>query len=200
MTKAEFRASVACLLLVLLCLSGCGEKDAYTPSGAFYAKTAPARGDRGAEEVLSLEAPYKTYAGDGDITVSMTAGLGHLPGLCGDGEDAQETFYVRYRILPLPSGNGQEPAWEKKVAYTDSFYDAKYDSTAQHNRSFLFMPRYGDFYPQYRETVDIVFPADVQEGRLYMELYRVVQGREDRLTAALDVSFERADGVLTLDP
>lgn len=202
MTKSQFSRNPAvlgiCLVVVILCFSGCQGKNEYTPTGAFYVKTSPARGDRGVEEVLSLEAPYKAYDGEGDITVSMTAGLGHLPGQGGYDRDIQDTFYVLYRIIP--GAGDTEPAWEKKVSYTDSFYDTKYDSTVPHNRPFLFVPNYGEFYPQYKENVDIVFPEDIQKGRLYMAVYCVVEGREDHLVARLDVCFERTDGVLNLAP
>ena len=82
--------------------------------------------------------------------------------------------------------------------YKDSWYESKYDSTEQVNRPFLIFPHYGEFYPLYKENVDIVFPADVESGRLHVELYRVVEGYEDHQFAGLDFSFERVDGVLTL--
>ena len=191
-------ALCVCLVLVALCFTGCQEKNEYTPTGEFYIKTSPSRGDGGVVEVISLEAEHKTYEGTGDITVSMTVGLGHLPSRGIHSNDNQETFYVLYKIIKLPSQANKEPVWEKKVEYSDSWYDSKYDSTEQVNRPFLFFPHYGEFYPLYKENVDIIFPADVESGRLYVELYRVVEGYEDHQFAGIDFCFERVDGVLTL--
>ena len=190
--------SLLLVLLLTLSFSGCQEESEYTPAGEFYIKTSPSRGDGGVAEVISLEAEHKTYEDDGDITVSMTVGLGHLPGQGGYGDDVQDTFYVLYKIIASPWQADKEAVWERKVEYTDSWYDYKYDSTEQVNRPFLIFPHYGEFYPLYKENVDIVFPANVESGRLHIELYRVVEGYEDHQFAGLDFSFERVDGVLTL--
>ena len=72
-------ALAICLVLVVLCFAGCQEKNEYTPTGEFYVKTSPSRGDGGVAEVISLEAEHKAYEGYGDITVPMKVGLGHLP-------------------------------------------------------------------------------------------------------------------------
>ena len=192
-------ALCTCLMLIALCIAGCWEENAYTPTGEFYVKTSPSRGDGGVAEVISLEAEKKTYEGDGDITVPMIVGLGHLPGHDEYGDDVQDTFYVLYKIIESPWTADKESAWEKKVEYTDSWYDAKYDSTEQKNRSFLIFPLYGEFYPLYKETVDIVFPADVEKGTFYDELYTVIEGREDHQFAELSFYFKRENGVLILD-
>lgn len=189
-----------CLVLVTLCLAGCQENNEYAPTGGFYIKTSPSRGDGGAAEVISLEAERKTYESDGDLTVPMTVGLGHLPGQGGYGEKFQDTFYVLYKIIESPWQAGKGSAWEKKVEYTDSWYDAKYDSTEQVNRPFLIFPNYGEFYPQYKETVDIVFPAEVEKGTLHAAVYTVIEGQEDHQFAELSFYFKREKGVLTLDP
>ena len=188
------------LVLVMLCFAGCQEKNEYTPSGEFYVKTSPSRGDGGVAEVISLEAEHKTYEGDGDITVPMTVGLGHLPGYDEYGDDVQDTFYVLYKTIESPWTADKESAWEKKVEYEDSWRDSKYDSTEQVNRPFLIIPNYGDFYPLYKEMVDIVFPADVEKGTFYVEIYTVIEGREDQKFAELSFYFERENGVLTLNP
>lgn len=190
--------SLLLVLLLTLSFTGCQEESEYTPAGEFYIKTSPSRGDGGVAEVISLEAKHKSYEGAGDITVPMTVGLGHLPGQGGYGDDVQDTFYVLYKIIASPWQADKEPAWEKKVEYTDSWYDSKYDSTEQVNRPFLFFPHYGEFYPLYKENVDIVFPADVEKGWLHVEVYSVIEGREDHQFAGLDFYFERVDGVLTL--
>ena len=188
-----------CLVLFVLCFTGCREENPYTPTGEFYVKTSPARGDGGVAEVISLEAARKTYEGDGDITVPMTVGFGHLPGFDEYGEDVHDTFYVVYKIVASPWRADKEAVWEKKVEYSDSWGDSKYNSTEQVNRSFLIFPHYGQFYPMYKENVDIVFPADVEKGWLYVEMYYVIEGWEDYRFTGLDVSFERVDGVLALD-
>lgn len=191
-------ALCTCLVLFVLCFVGCQKENTYTPAGEFYVKTSPARGDGGVAEVISLEAAHKTYEGSGDITVPMEVGLGHLPGHDEYGDDVHDTFYVLYKIIASPWQADKEPAWEKKVAYTDSWGDPKYNSTDQVNRSFLIFPHYGQFYPLYKENVDIVFPADVEKGWLHVEVYYVLEGQEDQQFAGLDFSFERVDGVLTL--
>lgn len=190
--------SLLLVLLLTLSFTGCQEENEYTPAGEFYIKTSPSRGDGGVAEVISLEAEHKSYEGDGDITVAMTVGLGHLPGQGGYGDDARDTFYVLYKIIASPWQADKEAAWEKKVEYTDSWHDAKYNSTEQENHPFLFFPHYGEFYPLYKENVDIVFPADVEKGWLYVEVYSVIEGREDHQFAGLDFYFERVDGALTL--
>ena len=157
-------ALCTCLVLLVLCFAGCQRENAYTPTGEFYIKTSPSRGDGGVAEVISLEAEHKTYEGSGDITFTMAVGLGHLPGELGYGDDVQDTFYVLYKIIASPWQADKEPTWEMKVEYSDSWYDAKYNSTEQVNRPFLFFPHYGEFYPLYKETVDIVIPADVENG------------------------------------
>ena len=188
------------MLLTMLCFTGCQEKNEYTPTGEFYVKTLPSRGDGGVAEVISLEAEHKTYEGDGDITVPMTVGIGHLPGHDEYGDDVRDTFYVLYKIIESSWTADKESAWEKKMEYTDSWYDSKYDSTEQENRSFLIFPHYGEFYPLYKETVDIVFPADVEKGTFYVELYTVIDGQEDQKFAELSFYFKRENRVLTLDP
>ena len=129
----------------------------------------------------------------------MTVGIGHLPGHDEYGDDVRDTFYVLYKIIESTWTADKESAWEKKMEYTDSWYDSKYDSTEQENRSFLIFPHYGEFYPLYKETVDIVFPADVEYGCLYVELYIVIEGQEDRKIAALRCYFKQENGILTLD-
>lgn len=189
------------LALIIVCLTSCQDKQAYTPTGEFYLKSSPANGDTGVENVISLEADYKTYEGDGDISVSMTVGLGHLPGELGYGEDAGDTFYVQYQIIEAPWQADKAPVWEKKVEYTDSWYDAKYNSTEQKNTSFLIMPIYGEFYPLYKEPVELVFPTEVEKGYLQISVYAVVPGHDHHQSiTGLEFYFERVDGVLTLDP
>lgn len=90
--------------------------------------------------------------------------------------------------------------WEKKVEYSDSFYDAKYNSTVPENRSFLFIPFYGDFYPLYKETVKIVFPEGVQSGIVRVNCYIVLENdNEQTFSEGLEFAFTHIDGVLTLD-
>lgn len=190
-----------CLLFIIMCFTACGDKNEYTPTGEFYIKTSPSRGDAGVSDVISLEAEYKTYEGDGDITVPMTVGFGHLPRKGSDYDD-ETTFCVLYKVVKTPLQPGEEGvvAWEKKVEYSDSWYDAKYDSTEQENRSFLIFPHYGEFYPIYKENIEIVFPADVEKGTLEVEICVVYEGEESPYIMDISFFFNRIDGVLTLDP
>ena len=189
-----------CLMLIMPCLAACGDESKYTPAGDFYIKTSPARGDTGVSDVISLEAAHNTYEGDGDITVSMTVGLGHLPGAGGYGDDVEDTFYVLYKIVEAPWRFGKEAVWEKKVEYAESWHDSKYDSTEQKNSSFLFIAHYGEFYPLYQETVEIVFPTSMENGYLLVEVYTVIEGSQDHQFTGLAVYFDRKDGVLRLNP
>ena len=110
-------ALTICLVLVMLCFAGCQENNEYTPIGEFYIKTSPSRGDGGVAEVISLEAEKKTYEGDGDITVPMTVGLGHLPGHDEYGDDAQDSFYVLYKIIESPWTADKESASESDLPH-----------------------------------------------------------------------------------
>lgn len=190
------------VLALILCLSlaSCTQQPAYTPEGEFYRKTSPARGDAGMSFVVSLEADHATYDGEGDITIPMEVGFGHRPGHPGYSEEGA-TFYVQYRVVEFSVQDSQAPAWEKTVEYEDAWADEKYNSTVPHDRSFLIMPLYGDFYPLYKETVEMVFPSGIEKGELQVAVYSVVPGHEHHQSEArFDIDFERADGVLTLDP
>ena len=52
----------------MLCFTGCQEKNEYTPTGEFYVKTLPSRGDGGVAEVISLEA--ELYNAEGKVLAS----------------------------------------------------------------------------------------------------------------------------------
>lgn len=188
------------LLLIMLCLTACQNENEYTPTGEFYIKTSASRGDTGVVDVISLEADSKTYEGDGDIAVPMTVGLGHLPGVDDYGDDVRDTFCVQYQIIEAPLAADKAPVWEKKVEYTDSWDDSKYDSTEQKNRPFLIFPHYGEFYPLYKETVEFVFPEDVTKGYVQIIIFTVIEGQANSRFCDLEFYFERVGGVLTLDP
>ena len=194
------RILILCLALAVLCLASCQNTSEYVPSGDFYVKTSPAQGDGGASDVISLEATYKSYTGNGDITVPMKVGFGHLPSNYDPPADAKDTFYVVYQVIEAPLQAEEETAWEKKVEYAESWYLSKYNSTEQVNRSFLIFPHYGEFYPQYFETVDIVFPATVEKGYFEVILFYVSDTGVAWQFCGLEFYFERVDGVLTLDP
>ena len=187
------------LVLLSLCLTACESPEGYTPTGEFYLKTRPSQGDTGIDYVISVEAERKTYESSEAITVPMEVGLGHLPGTGGYG-DVKNTFYVQYRIIEAPWAADKEPAWEKRVEYSDSWYDSKYDSTEQKNPPVLIAPSYGEFYPLYKETVAFVFPANVERGYVQITVFVVIEGQEDCSVAGLEFYFERTDGMLVLNP
>lgn len=190
---------IACIMIAT-CVSACVDKNGYVPKGEFYVKTSPANGDAGVKEVIDLEAAKKSYQGEGDITVPVTVGFGHQPDMVGVyGEDANDTFYVLYQVFEYPLKDNPQPVWENKAEYSDSFYGAKYNSTASKDRSFLFIPFYGDFYPLYEETAEIVFPQGVQSGIVRVNCYVVLENDvEPTVVEGLEFSFTRTDGVLTL--
>ncbi len=198
----KHRSLLLCTLLLFaaICLSACVQAPGYVPTGEFYMKTPPSRGDTGVEDVISMEADHITYQGKGDITVAMTVGLGHLPGALGYGDEVQDTFYVVYKVIEAPWQADRQAVWEEKVEYSDSWYDSKYDSTEQKNPPSLIFARYGEFYPLYKESVELVFPASVEKGYLQIEVYAVIEGREDYQLTGTRFYFERVDGVLTLHP
>ena len=200
MKKIIFRHMISgvCVLLTALLCMGCKKETGYAPTGEFYVKTAPAHGDTGASEVISLEAASAYYDGEGTIPVKMTVGFGHIPALGHDDETAKDTFYVHYKIYEGPWKAERVPAWEKKVAYTDSWYSTKYNATEPENHSFLFIPFYGEFDPLYKETVEIVFPGDVEKGNLEVELYYVSEEGTEWQFAELTADFTRENGVLEL--
>ena len=194
------RILILCLAVAMLCLASCQNQSEYVPAGDFYVKTSPSQGDGGASDVISLEATYKSYTGEGDITVPMKVGFGHLPLTYDPPADAKDTFYVVYRVIEAPRQAEGEAVWEKKVEYAESWDLSKYNSTEQVNRSFLIFPHYGEFYPQYFETVDIVFPATVEKGYFEVILFYVSDTGVAWQFSGLQFYFERVDGVLTLDP
>ena len=157
-------------------------------------------GDGGVSDVISLEAVRAIYEGDGDVTVPMTVGFGHLPNPnhklgCGD------SFYVHYKVIKMSSQAGEDDVtvWEKKVDYPDCWFSAKYESTEQKNYPFLFIPHYGEFYPPYKENVEIVFPADVERGIVEVEINAVKESDTSPFIHKLSFYFFRTDGVLTLN-
>lgn len=189
------------LIFAAVSLISCGKGAAYEPEGEFYFKTSPAGGDVGVAEVISLEAGRAEYEGDGDITVKMEVGLGHLPDVGGGyGDGVEDSFYVIYRITEGWSAD-DKPAWEKRVDYNESWYSEKFNSTEQEDIPTFIFPRYGEFYPIYKEMVDIVFPADVEKGYLQICLCSVVEGwEEDHLFFSASIYFTHENGVLKLEP
>lgn len=198
----RFFSIIICIgcIMSAMCLSACVDKNGYVPKGEFYIKTSPANGDAGAMEVIDLEAEYKSYQGTSDIIVSVTVGFGHQPDVVGFyGEDANDTFYVLYQVFEVPLKDNSQPVWENKVEYSNSFFDAKYNSTVPKDRSFLFIPIYGDFYPLYKEAAEIVFPEGIQSGVVRVNCYTVPEnGEGEMVSEGLEFPFTRIDGVLTL--
>ena len=193
-------------IIVFLCIiafvtagfTSCQNKNKYTPAGEFYLKTAPSNGDAGASDVISIEAEFKTYQGEDDITVPMLVGFGHLPNVGGYGENVQDTFYVLYQVFEYPWSVDNKPVWEKRVDYFDSWYDDKYNSTVQKNPPSLIFARYGEFYPLYKETVDFVFPKDVSRGYADVRICVVNGGEIIDGLYGFRFEFERVGNVLTL--
>ena len=193
-------------LLVALTLCSCQnafvQEYVYEPAGEFYAKTRPVRGDGGNSHVISLEAQYASYEGEGVITVTFTVGFGHLYEGKSAEKSAKQSFYVHYQVYELPMYNDETPDWEKKVEYSEYWDDPKFNTTEQVNRPFLFIPHYGHFYPLYTEQVDIVFPESVEYGMLEVTIPIFDEGETERPRSydTLEVYFKRVDGVLTLEP
>lgn len=191
----------AALLLSSVLMYSCNNGYRYQPEGEFYFKTSPASGDAGVTEVISLEADKATYEGEGDITVTFEVGLGRLDIGGGYGEGVENSFYVVYRIAEAPWSANTEPVWEKRIDYNESWYSDKFLSTEQEKIPTFIFPRYGEFYPIYKENVDIVFPEDVEKGYLQIWLYAIVEGwEEDHLFFSAQLYFTHEDGILNLDP
>ena len=193
-----------CLALVLLTMSACGllrkPEPSYTPQGEFYVKTSPARGDAGVDYVISLEAEEKRqYTGGHNLFVSMTVGLGHLPGSSGYRPEHSDSFYVHYEVYEFVPQGEDRLVWEYQQAYTDSWYDPKYDSTQQVNRPFLMCPHYGEFYPQYHEAVPLFFPAGVDSVYVQVSIHIVKDGEVTESFGYLTFSFRRDGDYLLLE-
>ena len=164
------------LLMIMFCLTGCNysifdvlrhfSDQTDDSQGCFYVKTPACIGDAGITTVISMEAEHDTYEGNGDITIPFTVGFGHLPGYDPTGGKDTGGFHATYSVYDGHEWNDStEPVWQHIVEYTDSFYSEKYNSTEQKNSSmFIVIPVYGQFYPLYKETVYITFPADIQDG------------------------------------
>lgn len=198
--KNKFISTTLCIccITISMCLFSCGDKNKYILKGKFYVKTSPSEGDTNASEVIDIEAEYISYQGTGDIIVPVIVGFGHLPSLAKNDSKTNDTFYVLYQVFGFPIKDNP-PVWKKKVEYADSFYDAKYNSTIPNNTSFLFIPISGEFYPLYKERVEIVFPEGIQEGRVEVYCYSVYENGNNIYIKDLDFSFTRDCNVLTLD-
>lgn len=85
---------IGCIMFAMG-LSACGKKTEYIPKGKFYIKTSPSNGDAGVKEVIDIEAEYRTYQGEGDISVPVTIGFGHQPELS-DFTATQMIFFMFY--------------------------------------------------------------------------------------------------------
>lgn len=193
---------VVSVVVVILCvsalfLSGCGEYE-YKPTGEFYTKTAPSRGDTGVNDVIDIEAQECSFEGEGELSIDLTVGFGHLPDHTEDYGERELGFYAVYRVFEW--GDAQAPIWEKRVDYSEKWSDSKFNSTAQKNPPSLIFPRYGEFYPLYKESVEFVFPEGAERGWCEVALYRIIEDAEDGEFASLRFDFKRENGALTLVP
>lgn len=191
----------ALLLLAAFCLSACGDKPAYVPTGEFYKKTSPAIGDGGASDVIDLEAEFLTYQGTGDITVPMTVGFGHMPTRSTYEPNPNSSFSVHIAVYGFPIRK-DAPVWETTLQYDEDWNSVKFNATEpEESHPFLFIPDYGDFYPLYKENVEIVFPEEVTSGALYITVIMKESGVETGRSHNREfrVDFERNGDVLTLE-
>lgn len=171
----------------------------YIPKGEFYVKTPPCHGDTGVSHVVSVEAEYKTYEGEGDITVPVEIGFGHLPDVNDYGDEYEVTFYIVYSVFEYPWSVNNEPIWSKRVDYPDSYYSPKYNSTEQKNSAILIMPIYGEFYPLYKEKVELVFPESrATQGYVEIEFFMIVDGEVGGGRGGMMFDYERNGNKLTL--
>lgn len=198
MKKADLLKRVALALTALLLVSSLAacSKPAYTPTGEIYVKTSPARGDAGETEVLELEMERASYPADGGVTIPIRLGIGHLQQGHPDGEGyAYVTLTVWLDKLPK-----DEPDEVRRLEYPD-WETETYTATEPEGKplwAYLipFMPYYGDFYPLYRETVEVTVPAEVGSGVIRAELHVVDEQGNESFTDPLQISFERIDGSL----
>lgn len=191
----------AVLLLFAFCLHACGEKPAYVPTGEFYQKTSPSIGDGGASDVIDLEAEHLTYQGTGDITVSMTVGFGHMPVRSAHEPDPNSSFAVHISVYGFPFEK-DEPAWETTLQYDEDWDSVKFNATEpEESHPFLIFPHYGDFYPLYKENVQVTFPAELERGVLFITVSKKQDGMDvgGAHCRELRVDFYREGDVLTLE-
>ncbi len=188
MKKPRFAIlTLTSLLLISSCIS-CA-KPAYTPTGEIYGKTSPSQGDAGVSEVVDIEIEKASYPADGDITVPVKVGVGHHPS---DRPDGDAYAYLTIRVW-LDKYAEDEPDKVIRFDYPD-WETAKFNSTEPQDRSFLFIPLYGDFYPLYRETVELTIPADVSFGLVCAELHEGNPQGNEYVTDSVKIEFERIDG------
>lgn len=194
---------VLCIsLLVSLCMSACCvQVPAYTPTGEFYKKTSPAIGDGGASDVIDLEAESLTYQGIGDIIVPMTVGFGHMPTNDAYEPRSDSAFSVRIAVYGFPLRE-DDPAWETTLQYNEDWHSKKFDATEpEESHPFLFIPHYGDFYPLYKENVQVTFPEELDRGALIITIRKTEAGLHVGGAHCRDlrVDFSREGNVLTLE-
>ena len=58
------------MLLTMLCFTCCQEKNEYTPTGEFYVKTLPSRGDGGVADRACKHYRADTYRTDGEVNAA----------------------------------------------------------------------------------------------------------------------------------
>lgn len=189
--------SLTILLLTIFC-AACS-RPVYTPTGEIYVKTSPANGDAGVSEVAELEMERASYPADGDVTVPIRLGIGHLSKGRADGE---AYAYVTLSVW-LDQQPTEQPAEVRQLEYPD-WETEKFASTEPEGKplwAYLIpiMPYYGDFYPLYRETVEVAIPADVSFGLIRAELHIVDEQGNVSFTDPLQISFERVDGALVFE-
>ena len=165
--------SIYLIPIFALLLTSCTGNE-YTPKGEFYVKTSTSSGDAGVTNVVTAEIEKASYQGNEDIVVSTTVGFGHLPQYSSEDES---TFYIHCFIEELPKED-DNLLWETKVIHDDCFHSEKYNSTEQKNSSFLVIPIYGNFYPEYTEVVDFVYPAKAVNGRVTIKIV-IVDGENE---------------------
>ena len=192
-----FRSWLLSLTILSLALSctACS-RPPYTPAGEVSIKTSPARGDAGVEEVAELEMERASYPADGEVTLPIRLGIGHLSKGRADGE---AYAYVTLSVW-LDQNPTEQPDEVRRLEYPDWETEA-YATTEPEGKplwAYLipFMPYYGDFYPLHRETVEVVIPADISFGFIRAELHMVDEQGNESFTDPLQLSFERIDGAL----
>lgn len=181
------------LLLLAASLTACG--DGYKPPyGEVYTKTSPSRGDGGVSEVVDITVEKAAHSGEGEMTVPVKIGVGHLPRR----QDGEGAAYLEVRIW-LDIMPKEEPTDILRFEYPD-WQTAAFNSTEEESRPwYLFWVPvyYGDFYPLCHETVEWRIPAEASYGFLEAELFEVDMNGNEYSSEEVRIEFERtAEGIV----
>lgn len=173
------------VLLLMLCvflLSGCFSPTPYEPWGEVYLKSSPSGGDEGITEVVDIEIQNKKYDLSLGRNIPITVGTGYK---CGHSQDKYSVLYIA-----IVSNNEE---FNTYVYEYNDFDSVIYESTKAHDSSFLVIPFYDHFYPNYHEQLDIQIPEGITNGHILVQQRHEV---DSPYGISIELRFEIIDNIL----